>query len=439
MTQSRLSSLQSSIHGKPYQAFFISHPASIYYFFGLVSFHHDYYALVTPKSVDLFVAPLSPKPNFEVRLGSSDTLELTGRSSKSKSNSFPTSLTTHPTHTLSDLISKITATTKPYRSFGIEQDLTYQEATKFFPHKPKIIPASDLALQPRQIKSPEEILLISHACALTAKAMRYARKKLSPGITERELARLIVNFFYHHGADDLAFPPIVSFDAHTALPHHTPDDTPYTNQSIVLIDIGCQISHYCSDMTRTFLPLLKGEGQAQPSSTGGEVSPNKENGSRKNENGNGKLKTENSEPGSGPISNLHFLLPISNFHEQISKNQKMLMVQEIVLNAYTNALNLLQPPTSNVATAYPTAAAVDQAVRDVLNKYDLEKYFIHSTGHGLGLDIHEPPSISAGNPKPLLENQVITIEPGVYFDGAFGYRHEDTVLLSKTGPIILTK
>ena len=74
--------------------------------------------------------------------------------------------------------------------------------------------------------------------------------------------------------------------------------------------------------------------------------------------------------------------------------------------------------------------ALDRIARDVLKKYDMEKYFTHSLGHGVGLEIHEGVSLSAKAPDvKLLKNEVITIEPGVYVPGKFGMRVEDMVFV----------
>ena len=70
-----------------------------------------------------------------------------------------------------------------------------------------------------------------------------------------------------------------------------------------------------------------------------------------------------------------------------------------------------------------------------LNGYD----FVHSLGHGVGLDIHEYPFISTRNDNLLKEKMVVTNEPGIYIPGKFGVRIEDTVLITKTGCINLTK
>jgi Xaa-Pro aminopeptidase len=81
---------------------------------------------------------------------------------------------------------------------------------------------------------------------------------------------------------------------------------------------------------------------------------------------------------------------------------------------------------------------VDRAARKSLRDSGLAKYFTHSTGHGVGLEIHEAPRIGAGQSEILRPGMVITIEPGVYFPGRWGVRIEDMVLVTEQGCEVLT-
>jgi len=85
-----------------------------------------------------------------------------------------------------------------------------------------------------------------------------------------------------------------------------------------------------------------------------------------------------------------------------------------------------------------TVGEVDEAARKVLCRVQLGKYFTHSTGHGVGLEIHESPRVAAGMKTVLKPGMVITIEPGVYFPGKWGVRIEDMVAVTDGGYDVLT-
>jgi len=93
-----------------------------------------------------------------------------------------------------------------------------------------------------------------------------------------------------------------------------------------------------------------------------------------------------------------------------------------------------------IATVRPgvRVGEVDAAARKVLRKARLGRYFTHSTGHGVGLEIHEAPRVAAGQNEVLQPGMVITIEPGIYFPGKWGVRIEDMVAVGEGGCEVLT-
>jgi Xaa-Pro aminopeptidase len=101
-----------------------------------------------------------------------------------------------------------------------------------------------------------------------------------------------------------------------------------------------------------------------------------------------------------------------------------------VLESQLTALNAIRPGI--------TCAAVDRAARKVLQSFGMDKLFIHSTGHGLGLEIHERPRIGRKEMTRLEAGMAITIEPGVYQEGSGGVRIEDTVVVTAGGCEVLT-
>ena len=113
-----------------------------------------------------------------------------------------------------------------------------------------------------------------------------------------------------------------------------------------------------------------------------------------------------------------------------SAKPKYRKAYKAVLEAQLAAIAAVKPGT--------TTGKVDRAARDVLKSHGLDKEFIHSTGHGLGLEIHEPPRIGKKAKTVLEAGMAITIEPGVYIEGWGGIRIEDTVVVTSSGCEILT-
>ena len=106
-------------------------------------------------------------------------------------------------------------------------------------------------------------------------------------------------------------------------------------------------------------------------------------------------------------------------------------VAEAVHEAVYTAVDVIRPGV--------TAHEVYEAARRVLASKGFGKYFIHSLGHGVGIEVHEKPRISYKDNTELQEGMVITIEPGVYIPGKYGVRIEELVLVTRSGARLLTK
>lgn len=113
-----------------------------------------------------------------------------------------------------------------------------------------------------------------------------------------------------------------------------------------------------------------------------------------------------------------------------SPPSKIRAMYRAVLEAQLAAIDAVKPGA--------TAGAIDRRARGVLKRHGLEEAFVHSTGHGLGLEIHERPRLGNGEQTRLRQAMAVTVEPGVYFSGLCGIRIEDTVIVRKNGCEVLT-
>lgn len=93
----------------------------------------------------------------------------------------------------------------------------------------------------------------------------------------------------------------------------------------------------------------------------------------------------------------------------------------------------------DVAKAGMTCGQVDEACRSLIAERGYDKLFIHSTGHGIGLDVHEPPWLKMKNDEELRANMAVTVEPGIYIENKFGVRIEDSIIVNNGKPEVLNR
>ena len=112
--------------------------------------------------------------------------------------------------------------------------------------------ASEVVDLTRGVKAPDEQEKMRVASRINDQAMAKFKTLIHEGVTERQVANQMLHIYLDLGAEGYSFPPIVSFGANAADPHHEPDDTVVRPGDCVLFDVGCKKDGYCSDMTRTF-------------------------------------------------------------------------------------------------------------------------------------------------------------------------------------------
>ena len=112
----------------------------------------------------------------------------------------------------------------------------------------------------------------------------------------------------------------------------------------------------------------------------------------------------------------------------IIKSERHEEIFDIVLEAQKKAINAIKPGVK--------ASYIDKVARDVIGEYGYEESFLHSTGHGVGLEVHEGLSLSKRETIKLQKGMVITIEPGIYLENEFGVRIEDMVYMTNKGNVL---
>ncbi|MSN97151.1 M24 family metallopeptidase [Campylobacter sp. FMV-PI01] len=231
----------------------------------------------------------------------------------------------------------------------------------------------------RMIKSQDEIQKLKKAASLGARGFDLIADFINENanLSEKELFFEASNVLKQKGELDLSFLPIIAINQNAAKAHALPTQEILKNGDLFLMDAGVKFQRYCSDRTRT--AFFDG--------------------------------------------NLNFS------KAQKFKNQKQNEIYEIVKEAQNLAIKAIKPGA--------LASDIDNVARSFIAKNGYEKAFFHSTGHGVGLDIHEFPNISKNSQTILEEGMVFSVEPGIYLENEFGVRIEDVVVVTKSGCEIL--
>jgi len=139
----------------------------------------------------------------------------------------------------------------------------------------------------------------------------------------------------------------------------------------------------------------------------------------------------------GELVILDFGAVVNGYHSDISRTIGIGNLKADLKKMYTVVRNV-QEQVIKLVKPGMTGAAVDALARNLLESEGYGKFFIHSTGHGVGLDVHEEPRLSRTGDKVLQPHMVITIEPGIYIPEYGGARIEDMMLVEKSDTLLLT-
>ncbi len=253
----------------------------------------------------------------------------------------------------------------------------------------------------RAVKTLPEIAKITEAVALNDEIWSLARKDIRPGMTEKDIQRVIRGFMNALG-DGEAFETIVCAGANAAECHHVPDDTVWRRGEPLLVDMGVKFGGVCSDMTRCVGVKIERLGDCESVGL--------------------RRRKADSQSDNHPIRQSP---NPTTFKQEYSK------VYGIVLKANEAAIAAAKPGMK--------CGALDKVARDVIRKAGYGKAFGHSLGHGVGYEIHEEPTARAKSKTVLEPGMFVTIEPGIYLEGKFGVRIEDLVLITPDGCRVVTR
>jgi Xaa-Pro aminopeptidase len=229
--------------------------------------------------------------------------------------------------------------------------------------------AGSVLAELRMRKDSFEVAFLEKAGACADAAFDQILRAGFEGSTELELAAKLEEAMVGAGAEEPAFKTLVASGPNSALPHYRAGHRRVCRGDVVILDFGCRVGGYCSDISRTVV--------------------------------------------CGPPSD-----EIRRAHETVQEAQRL-------------AVDAVRPEQR--------ACDVDRTARAYLEGKGLGRQFVHRTGHGIGLDIHEHPYIAEGNELRLQAGMTFSIEPGVYFPERFGVRIEDVVAVTDSGARAMTK
>lgn len=257
----------------------------------------------------------------------------------------------------------------------------------------------ELLAEMRLIKSPEEVAILRSICQISAEAHCKTMQAAKGLAYEYQLQAILQSHLMMNGAKHMAYPPIVASGANACILHYTENNQALAEDDLILIDAGGELNNYAADITRTF-------------------------------------------PKSGKFSNEQRAI-----YELVLKSQKAAIeiikpglawhkVQEVIIQVIAEGLIALD--------------ILQGSVEQVIEQKAYQDFYMHNSGHWLGLDVHDSGAYKEhGQWRPLKAGMVLTVEPGIYIAAHhqsvdkrwhnIGVRIEDDILVTDNGYENLTQ
>lgn len=227
----------------------------------------------------------------------------------------------------------------------------------------------------RTVKSKAELDLMRKSAAIAVQAHRVAKEIITPGIYEYEVEAALNQVFRSKGGSGWAYPAIVASGKNSCVLHYTDNNKIIEKNDLILIDAGCEYEYYASDITRVH-------------------------------------------------------------HASDSMSQEQKDIYDLVLASQKAAIETVKPGSSFIETHDAAAKVIAEGLQDLgyikdkNNIEEVKKYFMHGTGHSIGMDVHDC-GIENKTHK-YVPGMVTTVEPGIYIaEKNIGVRIEDDIVVTK--------
>ena len=129
---------------------------------------------------------------------------------------------------------------------------------------------------------------------------------------------------------------------------------------------------------------------------------------------------------------------VNGYHSDMTRTVAVGSVSDRQKSIYAIVLEAQEAAIKKIKNG-AKASGIDKCARDIISDYGYGEYFVHGTGHGVGLEIHENPHLNKKSKEVLESGMIVTVEPGIYIPDELGVRIEDMLLVTDNGCVNLTK